>query len=133
MANKVNLKIIQPDRTKLEGEFDHIIIPGEEGDFGVYSDHTPMITRIRPGELQLYSGDGITYYAVHDGFVTIDSDKVILICEIIEEEKDIDKNRAEDSLKRAEARLKHSTEGEVDFRRAELSLKRALVRLSLAK
>lgn len=132
MASKVNLKIIQPDKTKLVGEYDHIIIPGEEGDFGVYPDHTPLITRIRPGELSLYTGEQIARYAVHDGFVTIDTDVVTIVCEIIEQDTEIDLKRAEASKGRAEDRMKQSTSSEVDFRRAELALKRALVRINIS-
>ena len=74
----------------------------------------------------------ITDYAIHDGFVTVENNIIKIVCETIERSSEIKTKRAESSKKRAEKRLKSSTE-KTDFRRAEASLKRALVRLSLTK
>ncbi len=130
--SKINIRVIQPTQIKISGEYDHIIVPGIDGDFGISSEHTPFITKIRPGILHLYQGDKITDYALHDGFVTVENNFVKIVCETIESSSEIDKNRAESSKQRAEKRLKGSQE-EVDFRRAEASLKRALIRLILTK
>jgi F-type H+-transporting ATPase subunit epsilon len=129
---KLALEVFQPTKTKVSGEFDHIIVPGIDGDFGISENHTPFITKIRPGILQLFSGTKIDRYAIHDGFVTVDNNKIVIVCDVIENEKEIDSKRAEASKERAEKRLKASAE-EVDFRRAEFALKRSLVRLELGK
>jgi len=128
--SKINIQVIQPTQTKISGEYDHIIIPGIEGDFGVSSEHTPFITKIRPGILHLYKGMEITDYAIHDGFVTVENNIIKIVCETIESSSEIKTKRAESSKERAEKRLKSSSE-DIDFRRAEASLKRALVRLSI--
>ena len=130
--DKIHLEVIQPIQIKISGEYDHIIIPGVDGDFGVSSEHTPFITKIRSGILHLYKGTKITDYAIHDGFVTVENNIIKIVCETIERSSEIKTKRAESSKKRAEKRLKSSTE-KTDFRRAEASLKRALVRLSLTK
>ncbi|HHE37914.1 MAG TPA: ATP synthase F1 subunit epsilon [Candidatus Cloacimonetes bacterium] len=130
--SKINIQVIQPSKIKISGEYDHIIIPGVDGDFGVSSEHTPFITKIRPGILHLYKGTQITDFAIHDGFVTVENNSIKIVCETIESSTEIKTKRAESSKERAEKRLKNPTEG-IDFRRAEASLKRALVRLSLTK
>jgi len=128
--DKLHLEIIQPTKIKIQDDFNHIIVPGVDGDFGVDLNHTPFITKIRPGILQLYKGNRIDKYAIHDGFVTVENNIIVVVCDTIEKENEINNIRAEDSKKRAEKRLK-STEKDIDFRRAETSLKRALVRLQL--
>ena len=130
--SKINIQVIQPTQIKISGEYDHIIIPGVEGDFGVSSEHTPFITKLRPGILHLYNDTKITVYAIHDGFVTVENNIIKIVCETIESSSEIKTKRAESSKERAEKRLKDSS-AEIDFRRAEASLKRALVRLSLTK
>ena len=70
-------------------------------------------------------------YATSGGFAEISGNKVELLVETIEEAKEIDKQRAEASLKRAKDRLK-SKEG-VDPKRAELALERAMNRLSISR
>jgi len=126
----MKLKVIQPSRVKIDETIDHVIVPGVDGDFGVSEFHTPFITKIRPGILQVYKNNGIEKYAIHDGFVTVESDQIVIVCETLESENEIDTNRALESKKRAQSRLSESGE-DIDFRRAEASLKRALTRLSV--
>lgn len=126
--DKVYLKIIQPTSIKVEDYFEHVIIPGIEGDFGVSAGHTPVATIIRPGNIILYTGGRKEHFAVHDGFVTVENDRIIIVCDKMETAKEIDLKRAESAKARAEKRMK-SNEKEVDFRRAESALRRALVRI----
>jgi len=127
----LHLKIIQPTRTVVDIECEHVIIPGIAGDFGVSPEHTPFMTKIRPGSLIVYYKDknrNKDIFAIHDGFVTVEKDTVRIVCEVIEIHQEIDKTRAEKAKKRAEDRMA-TTNADIDYRRAELSLKRALARI----
>jgi len=128
--DKLLIEIIQPSGILISGEFDHIIIPGVEGDFGVSINHIPFITKIRPGILEIFSGDEAKIFAIHDGYVSVENNQVKIVSETIESDEKIDTSRAEKAKERAEKRMKSSKE-DTDFRRAELALKRALVRLNL--
>ena len=130
--DKVHLDIFQPQKIRLQDDFDHVIVPGIEGDFGISSGHTPFITMLRPGVITVYEGNKTHNFAVHNGFVTVEKDTVVITCQTIEAEQEIDTQRAKKAKQRAEKRLKSSSNrSEIDFRRAELALKRSLVRLSL--
>ncbi len=129
---KINLEIIQPVKSKIVNDYDQIIVPGVDGDFGILEDHTPFITKIRPGILHLFAGNKIDKYAIHDGFVTVENNMVKIVCDVLEHHSEVNTKRADAARKRAEKRLK-SNDPDVDFRRAEYALKRSLVRLSLAK
>ena len=126
----INIEIILPTKLLLQGEYDHIIIPGVDGDFGVDKDHTPFITKIRSGIMTLYKGKDESRFVIHDGFVTVENNSVRIICDVIENEKEVNLSRAEEAKQRAEKRLKANTE-DIDIRRAEAALKRALARLSI--
>ena len=126
----MKIEVLQPYQIKVKDHYDHVIVPGIEGDFGVAEEHTPLITKVRPGILKLYKGNEEERYAIHDGFVTVENNVVKIVCETIEKEDEIDISRAEAARVRAEKRLK-STEGEIDFRRAEIALKKALVRIKI--
>jgi F-type H+-transporting ATPase subunit epsilon len=128
--DKIKVEVLQPLQIKIDAHCDHVIIPGIEGDFGIFSEHTPFITKIRPGILKLYSDEMEDRYAIHDGFVTIENNIVKIVCEVIEKDDEVDINRAEEARDRAEKRMK-SAEDDIDFRRAELALKKALVRLKI--
>jgi len=128
--NKIQIKVIQPTQIRIDAEYDHIIVPGVDGDFGISFDHTPFITKVRTGVLQLFQDDKSEDFAIHDGFVTVENNFVTIICDTIEKKDEIDLSRAKASKERAEKRLK-SNEENINFRRAEASLKKALVRLEL--
>ncbi|MDD3050457.1 MAG: ATP synthase F1 subunit epsilon [Candidatus Cloacimonetes bacterium] len=125
----LKIKVLQPTRSLLDDECDHVVIPGIDGDFSVLEGHTPFITAIRPGVMTIYKNKKTKQlFALHDGFVTVDNDVVTIVCEIAENSGEIDKNRAENAKKRAEERLQ-KRDPEIDFRRAELALKRAIARI----
>jgi F-type H+-transporting ATPase subunit epsilon len=126
----LKLKIIQPTRTVVDTECEHVIIPGIDGDFGVSEEHTPFITKLRTGNLVVYHKEKkeIERFAIHDGFVTVENNTIRIVCEVVESKEEIDKTRAERAKKRAEERMA-SDDKDIDYRRAELSLKRAIARI----
>jgi len=128
---KLKLKIIQPQKIFLETEFDDIIIPGKDGDFGVFYGHTPFISVIRPGVMEIYNDKEVTKYALHDGYVTVENNIVTILCEVIERADEIDKSRAEAAKERAEKRIK-SNQSDIDFRRAATALKKAVARITIS-
>jgi len=128
--SKIHIKVIQPNQIRIDKEYDHVIVPGVDGDFGISFDHTPFITKIRTGVLQLFQNENCEEYAIHDGFVTVENNVITIVCDTIEKKDEIDIARAKASRERGPERLKSSKEN-INFRRAEASLKKALVRLDL--
>jgi len=126
----IELTIVQPCGEYLHEEFEYVVAPGAEGDFGVLSEHTPFITKLRPGMLKLYKKENETpkVFAIHDGFVFIDSGKMKVACDNLECSVDIDKDRATRARNRAQKHLDGSSV-DLDVRRAEYALKRAIARL----
>jgi F-type H+-transporting ATPase subunit epsilon len=130
--DKVKIKIIKPQEIFLEAEFDHIIIPGLDGDFGIYAGHTPFISVIRPGVMEMFDNDQITRYAIHDGYVTVEKDQVTILTELVEKASQIDVHRADAARQRAQERLK-SNDTDIDHRRAEFALRKAFARLEVSR
>ncbi len=128
----ISLKIIEPTKSPIDDQFEHVIVPGVDGDFGVYEGHTPFITKIRPGVLTLYTGkkNQTVKYAIHDGFVMVDNKSIKIISECVESKQDLDEKRAQEAKNRAEKRL-NSSNADLDYKRAEMALKRAVARLKV--
>ena len=53
MKNNLKLEIVSAQESLYSGDIKFVIVPGEEGELGIYPNHTPLITRIKPGELKL--------------------------------------------------------------------------------
>lgn len=133
MAEEKNfkIKIICPDRVFYEGEAEMVEFTASEGDIGIYKNHIPLTTAIKPGVLTITDDQGGKKAAVHAGFVEVLGDSVTVLAEIAEWPDEIDVDRAQRAKERAEARLATKEEG-IDVLRAEVALKKALVRISLS-
>jgi len=104
VATSVNLRLLTPYKSLFEGEVEGVIVPGENGEFGVLAMHTKFVTTLRPGVLR-YVKDGQTVkYAVSGGFAEVHQNGVTVLADSMERPKDIDVDR--DRLARAENRLK---------------------------
>ncbi len=57
---KVAFELVSPERLLLSQEVDMVVVPGEEGDFGVLTRHAPMISTLRPGVIQVHDGGSVT-------------------------------------------------------------------------
>lgn len=126
------LQVIAPDRIFLEDEAEMIELTTTEGEIGVLKDHIPLTAIVAPGILRIKKDGEEKEAALHEGFLEILGDKVVILAESCEWPDEIDINRANEAKIRAERRLKGG-EAEINETRAELALRRSLVRLSLAE
>lgn len=129
MSN-IHVEIVQPTGVKLDIMIDSITLPGIDGDFEILADHTPFITKLRPGTLVIIKNEKEMKYAIHDGFVTVENNRIIIISDTVESSSEIDIKRAEAAKERAEKRLFSENKESIDFRRAEIALHRAIARIS---
>ncbi|MCL2063232.1 MAG: ATP synthase F1 subunit epsilon [Candidatus Cloacimonetes bacterium] len=127
--SKIHIQVIMPNDKKLDDIVSRAILPGIEGDFEVLEGHTAFITKLRPGILKVYKGEVAEYFALHDGFVTVEEDKITVLSENCECKKDINLERASAAKIRAEKRIADTGNTGIDFRRAEIALKRAITRI----
>ena len=127
-----NVEIVTPIReVKLE-EVSYLRCPGLDGSFGVMSNHRDGIFALSVGEIKVSQNGKIEYYATGGGFAEIINDSVKLLVESLEKSNEIDANRANDSLKRAQQRKTQPT-STINDTRVEASLARALNRLRVSK
>ncbi len=132
MADKFKLRIITPDRVFYEGEADMVEFNTTEGEIGVLPGHIPMTVIVKPGILTITEAEGTKEAALHSGFAEILPGAITILAEIIEWPDEIDEQRAEAAMKRAEEHLRNKT-SDTDVTRAEFALLRALARIEVLK
>lgn len=54
MADRVQFELVTPERLVLSTEVEMVVVPGTEGNFGVLPGHSPLISTIRPGMIDIY-------------------------------------------------------------------------------
>jgi F-type H+-transporting ATPase subunit epsilon len=124
------LEVVTPEREVLSEEVSAAVVPGEDGYFGVLPSHEPFITTLMSGTLEYQQNGEKKILVIHQGFVEVLPDKVIIAAEKAERPEEIDAERAQAALGRAEKRLKEHGK-DVDLDRARASLTRAAARLSV--
>ena len=129
MDKHFTLEIVTPVKTVNFEEVEYLRAPSLEGLFGVMPGHVSSIINLDIGEVKVLSNNKEDYFAISGGFAQVSKDKVSLLVESIELKSDIDKNRSNEALKRAQSRLKDKT---MDQARAGLALARSKNRLKVS-
>ena len=127
LPTKLTLSIVTPDQS-LSYEVDEVSMPGQEGDFGVLPGHTPLFAGLRTGTMWYRQGSEKHYLAVSVGFAEVLPDQVTVLAQVAERAEDLDEERAQAGMARAEEMLQ-AMPMEIDFERARLSLLRTLQQL----
>ncbi|MBF0504486.1 MAG: ATP synthase F1 subunit epsilon [Candidatus Omnitrophica bacterium] len=78
------LSIVSPDGRVFDDTVDSVSIPGIEGGFEVYSQHTPLISVLKSGHARIRRGEQVTAYVISSGIleVTPQHDVVLLADEV---------------------------------------------------
>ena len=127
-----NLEIVTPIRELDEGQVTYVRCPGLDGSFGVMANHREGIIALAVGEIKVTRNGKDEFLATSGGFAEIMDDKMKLLVESVETASEIDANRAEKSLERANQRKSEYNSG-MDETRIDASLMRAINRIRVSK
>ena len=67
----LHFEFVSPESVLFSGEVDQVDLPGAEGDMGIFADHAPMVTTLRPGILTIYRGGAREPVVVTGGFAEV--------------------------------------------------------------
>src|SRR3954452_12375155 len=124
MANTIHVEVVSAEEQIFSGEAEFVILPGLEGELGVYPRHTPLLTAIRPGALRvkLPNQDREELVFVQGGFLEVQPHVVTVLADTAIRAKDLDEVRALDAKKAAEeAMLNKSSKEGIATAEAELA------------
>jgi len=131
LPTHLDLQIVTPDRLVVREQVDEVQIPGSEGYFGVLPGHTPMLAALAVGELWYRKGAEKTYVAIAFGFAEVLPDGVTILAQLAERADEIDAERAQAAVTRAEERLA-GPRSDIDYERARIALAKSLSRLQVS-
>ena len=136
-VKSLKCEIVTPESLVFSGEAGMIVVPGEMGELGILPRHASLVSRTKIGEVRVRNADhgagDWEHMAVGNGYVKMQFDRLLLLVDTAEKAVDIDTERAQAAVERAERWLAkaHEVVG-VDVHRAEQSRRRALNRLKVA-
>ena len=128
MAKTFQLEIITPTQIFSEGQVNYVRAESPDGQFGIMSHHTAATVALGIGEVKVVKNGKEYFYATTGGFADVQPESVLLLLETAEKNKDINKGRAEEALKRAQKKI---NDKEADLTRAKSAIDRARNRLKI--
>src|SRR5256885_9596951 len=128
----LKLEIVTPEEKIYSEDVDMVILPGSEGELGIYPKHVPVLTTLKPGELRIVKGGRETAMAVGEGFVEIKTDAVSVLTDMALEAERIDIAAAEAAVERAKAAMKEDHTPE-QVAAIQASLQKALAQLHVRR
>ena len=87
---KVKFELVTPSALAVAENVDMVVIPGVEGDFGILPGHTPVLSIIRPGVINMYIDDKISKSIfVEGGFAEANPEGCTVLAEGVTDIADI--------------------------------------------
>ena len=99
MADTFELELVSPESLLFSEPVEMVVVPGEEGDFGVLAGHTPVISNIRPGTLAIVEGGSVTKRVfLAGGFAEVTKERCTILAEGAMPVDDIDRSAVEQEI-----------------------------------
>ncbi len=108
-------ELITPNKNLISDDFDMVVVPGEEGDFGVLPHHSNLISQIRPGVLNTYKNDKVDKsFFLYSGFAEVSNNQLIVLSETAFNVNEFKLNIYKNNISKYE-KLKNQTKSESEI------------------
>ncbi|MGH8735816.1 MAG: F0F1 ATP synthase subunit epsilon [Burkholderiales bacterium] len=104
MANTIHVDVVSAEESIFSGEAEFVVLPGELGELGVYPQHAPLITRLRPGAVRIRPAGGgdEQLIFVAGGILEVQPKVITVLADTAIRGVDLDEAKANEALERAE-------------------------------
>jgi len=112
VADKLHFALVSPERELFNGEVDHVVVPGSEGEFGVMPNHAPVMSVIKPGALRVINDGAERRIFVNGGFADVTPEGLTVLAEEAVDLADVSAADLEQQLKNAQEDLRDANSDE---------------------
>ena len=124
----LTVQVVTPEVTKFSGAARRVQLPGVLGDMGVLPQHAPLVSMLRPGQVEVAAADGSKYFAVGAGFATIANNQVVCLVDAAVEASEVDASKVTARISQIEQEIGQNGSSELqanelEYLRAQLTLK----------
>src|SRR5512136_1935582 len=104
MANTIHVDVVSAEESIYSGEAEFVVLPGEAGELGIYPQHTPLITRIKPGSVRIMPAGGgeEELIFVAGGVLEVQPKSITVLADTAVRGRDLDEAKAAEAMKLAE-------------------------------
>ncbi|MET4807717.1 F-type H+-transporting ATPase subunit epsilon [Limibacillus sp. MBR-115] len=106
MAEQVEFELVSPERLLISEAVDMVVVPGGDGNFGVLPRHSPLVSTVRPGVIDIYQKGQIEKRIfVAGGFAEVTPERCTVLAEEAVAVEEIDRAATQQALKDAQEDL----------------------------
>lgn len=132
-AKTIKVDIVSAEHEIFSGEAAMVFAPAIMGEVGIAPKHSPLVTRLAPGEVRLRLPDGEEHaYYISGGMLEVQPYLVTVLSDTALRAEDIDEAAALKAKEEAERAL-HDHDAKVDYAKAQAELAEAVAQLQTLK
>lgn len=129
MAMTIHVDIVSAEQEIFSGLAEAVFASAEMGEVGIYPRHTPLLTRLKPGEVRVLRDNGTEeQYYVSGGMLEVQPHVVTVLADTAQRAADVDEAAALQAKEDAERALKDKS-AERDLAEAQKELAEAMAQL----
>tara|TARA_R110002049_G_scaffold140691_1_gene301850 strand:+ start:397 stop:816 length:420 start_codon:yes stop_codon:yes gene_type:complete len=120
MAHTFHVDVVSAEESIFEGEAEFVALPGESGELGIYPQHMPLITRIKPGPVRIKMPNQADeeFVFVAGGILEVQPNRVTVLADTAIRGHDLDEAKANDAAKKAKEAMANA-KSDLDFAKAQ--------------
>lgn len=124
-----HLDVVSAENNMFSGEVQKIQVTGSEGELGIFPQHTPLLTAIKPGLIRIVKVNGDEEFIyLSGGILEVQPTIVTVLSDTAIRGQDLDEARAMESKRKAEEHIRNS-HGDIDYAQASAELSKAIAKL----
>jgi F-type H+-transporting ATPase subunit epsilon len=129
MAMTVHVDIVSAEGSIHSGQARMVYAPAEMGEVGIAPRHSPLITRLKPGDVRVEQENGqVEHFYVSGGILEVQPSIVTVLADTAVRAHDLDEAAALEAKRRAEDALAGHT-AQFEYAKAQAELAEAIAQL----
>ncbi|MGL6112510.1 MAG: F0F1 ATP synthase subunit epsilon [Rubrivivax sp.] len=116
----IHVDVVSSEGSIFSGEAKFVALPGESGELGILPQHTPLITRIKPGAVRIIRADNgeEEFVFVAGGILEVQPSTVTVLADTAIRGHDLDEAKALEARKLAEEAMRNAG-SDIDLAKAQ--------------
>jgi F-type H+-transporting ATPase subunit epsilon len=123
MAEALKFDLVSPDRLLLSEDVESVVVPGTEGYFQVFARHAPLMSTLKPGQIEVHALSGaVRKFFVRGGFADVTPAGLTILADQAIPLEELDAAQLAQEIRNAEEDLADAGEDHLKRRNAETKL-----------
>jgi len=126
----IHVDVVSAEGHLFSGQGEMVYAPAVMGEIGIAPRHTPLVTRLKAGEVRVDPGQGkeIEHFYVSGGMIEVQPHMVTVLADTAVRAADLDEASAQEAKRRAEDALANRT-ADIELAKAQAELNEAMAQL----